>query len=517
MASKLPFELKNASLFKDQSYVNGDWVEAKSGKRFDIVDPGNGKVWASAPDNTAEDVDVAVNTAHVAFQSYRKVNPRTRAQWLLKWDALIRENRDDIANIVTYETGKPLFESQGEIDYALGFTWWFAGEAERVMGTVQTPAAPGRRVFTVKQPIGVAAALPYANFLTDEQRMILRKAGAALAAGCTMIVKPSPETPLSVLALANLASQAGFPKGVFSVLTTSLENTPPLSEALCRHPLVKKVTFTGSTRIGKLVAKLCSDGLKKVTLELGGNCPFLVFDDADLDQASDGKSLSSECICPIADLHAALMALKWRHAGQACITANRVYVQAGVYDKFAAILKEKTSKLVVGHGAEKGTTMGPVTTPRSLDKATSQVEDAKKHGGQVVLGGGKLTGKGGYFFEPTIILGAKKEMLITEEETFAPVMALYSFETEEEAVTAANNTSMGLASYYFTKNIDRTWRLLENLEAGMIGMNTGNSSAAESPFGGIKESGYGKESGKDVAINEYLITKTGTLTLDGHF
>ncbi|PMD48404.1 aldehyde dehydrogenase [Hyaloscypha variabilis F] len=497
MAPKLPFEVKNPSLFKDKSLVGGQWVEAKSGKRFDVIDPGSDKVWASAPDNSAEDVDATVNAAYEAFQTYRKVNPRTRAQWLLKWDALIRENRDDIAHIVTYETGKPLAESQGELDYALGFTWWFAGEAERITGTIQTPSAPGRRVFTVKQPIGVAAALVPWNFPIA---MILRKAGAALAAGCTMIVKPSPETPLSVLALAELAMQAGFPKGVFSVLTTSLENTPPLSEALCRHPLIKKVTFTGSTRVGKLVAKLCSDGLKKVTLELGGNCPFLIFDDADLNQASD-----------------ALMLLKWRHAGQACITANRVYVQKGVYDKFAQLLKEKTSKLVVGHGAGKGTTMGPVTTPRSLDKATNQVEDAKKHGGQIILGGGKVIGKSGYFFEPTIILGAKKEMLITSEETFAPVLALYSFDTEEEAVTAANNTSMGLASYFFTKNVDRTWRLLENLEAGMIGMNTGNASAAESPFGGIKESGYGKESGKDVAINEYLITKTGTLTLDGHF
>ncbi|KAH8809883.1 Aldehyde/histidinol dehydrogenase [Hyaloscypha sp. PMI_1271] len=497
MVPKLPFEVKNSSLFKDKSLVGGEWVEAISGKRFDVIDPGSDKVWASAPDNAAEDVDAAVNAAHEAFQTYKKINPRTRAQLLLKWDALIRENRDDIAHIVTYETGKPLAESQGELDYALGFTWWFAGEAERITGTIQTPSAPGRRVFTVKQPIGVAAALVPWNFPIA---MILRKAGAALAAGCTMIVKPSPETPLSVLALAELAMQAGFPKGVFSVLTTSLENTPPLSEALCRHPLIKKITFTGSTRVGKLVAKLCADGLKKVTLELGGNCPFLIFDDADLNQAAD-----------------ALMALKWRHAGQACITANRVYVQKGVYDKFAEILTQKTSKLVVGHGAEKGTTMGPVTTPRSLDRALNQVEDAKKYGGQVILGGGKIIGKTGYFFEPTIILGAKKEMLITSEETFAPVLALYSFDTEEEAVTAANNTSMGLASYYFTKNIDRTWRLLENLEAGMIGMNTGNASAAESPFGGIKESGYGKESGKDVAINEYLITKTGTLTLDGHF
>ncbi|KAH8598763.1 Aldehyde/histidinol dehydrogenase [Bisporella sp. PMI_857] len=497
MVDKLPFELTNTSLFKDKSYIDGSWVEAKSGRRFEVIDPGTGKAWATVPDNDAEDVDAAVKAAHEAFQSYRKVVPRQRARWILKWDGLIRENMEDLAKIVTYETGKPLAESRGEIEYSLGFTWWFTGEAERISGTVSQAAAPGKRIFTVKQPIGVAAALVPWNFPIA---MILRKASAAFAAGCTMIVKPSPETPLSVLALAELASQAGFPKGVLSVLTTSMDNTPSLSEALCQHPLIKKVTFTGSTRVGKLVARLCSEGLKKVTLELGGNCPFLIFDDADINQALD-----------------VLMALKWRHAGQACITANRVYVQKGIYDKFAELLKERTAKLVVGHGADKDTTMGPVTTPRSLDKALSHVEDAKKHGGQVILGGGKLEGTSGYFFQPTIILGGNKQMLITQEESFAPVLALYPFDTEEEAVQAANDTSMGLASYFFTKNIDRTWRLLENLEAGMIGMNTGNSSAAESPFGGIKESGYGKESGKDVAVAEYLITKTGTLTLDGHF
>jgi len=446
------------------------------------------------------DTDAACKAAHEAFNSFRKINPRDRAKMLLKWDQLIRDNRDDLANIVTYETGKPIAEAQGELDYALGFTWWFAGEAERVQGTVQTPSAPNRRIFTVKQPIGVAVALVPWNFPIA---MILRKAGAAFAAGCTMIVKPSPETPFSVLALAYLAEKAGFPKGVFSVMTTSLENTPRLSEALCRHPLVKKVTFTGSTRVGKLVAKHCSDGLKKCTLELGGNCPFLVFDDADLEQAA-GQ----------------LMALKWRHAGQACITANRVYVQKGVYQKFADIIAQKTKEFKIGHGAEKGVTLGPVTTPRSLDKAEEQIADAKKHGGQIMMGGNKLHGsKGydGYFFEPTIITGAKGEMLITREETFAPIMALYEFDTEDEVVQKANDTSMGLASYFFTKNVDRTWRLLENLEAGMIGMNTGNASAAESPFGGIKESGYGKESGKDVAVAEYMITKTGTLTLADHY
>lgn len=305
----------------------------------------------------------------------------------------------------------------------------------------------------MKQPIGVAAALVPWNF---PMAMILRKAGAALAAGCTMVIKPSPETPITTLALMHLAKQAGFPPGVLNVLTTDLDNTPSLSEALCKHPLVKKVTFTGSTRVGKLIASHCAEGLKKVTLELGGNCPFIVFNDANLDQALDQ-----------------LMALKWRHAGQACITANRIYVQAGIYDKFAEMLKERTSKIVVGHGAAEGTTMGPLTTPRGIAKAANQVEDAKRLGAKVILGGNEIKDKGGYFFEPTIITDMKQEMLISREETFAPIAALYKFETEEEAVKLANDTSMGLASYAFTKNIDRMWRMLENLEAGMIGMNTG--------------------------------------------
>lgn len=481
-------------------------------------DPGSDIAWASCPTNTAEDVPAAVETAHAGFEQYRKVNPRQRAQWLLKWDTLIREARDDLAQILTYETGKPIAEAYGEIDYATGFTWWFAGEAERIHGGIAVPAAPNRRVFTVKQPIGVAAALVPWNFPIA---MVLRKAGAALAAGCTMIVKPSPETPITALVLAHLAHKAGFPAGAFNVLTTDLENTPALSEALCKHPLVKKVTFTGSTRVGKLIAAHCAQGLKKLTLELGGNCPFIVFDDANLSQALDQ-----------------LMLLKWRHAGQACITANRVYVQAGVYDEFARMLKDRTSKLVVGHGADQNTTLGPLTTTRGIDKALGQIENARKLGANVILGGNKVAGKKGYFVEPTILTGMTKDMLVSREESFAPIAALYKFETEDEVVKLANDTSMGLASYAFTKNIDRMWRMLENLEAGMIGMNTGihiylfslakpkmsltvlflgNSSAAESPFGGIKESGYGKESGREVAVNEYLITKTGTLTIEGQY
>ncbi|KAL1973845.1 hypothetical protein VTN31DRAFT_5405 [Thermomyces dupontii] len=494
---KLPFTLDKPDLIHFESFVNHEWVSAKKGGRFEVVDPGTDIAWASCPINTAEDLPHAVEAAHAAFEKYKKVTPRQRAQWLLKWDSLIRENKNDIAKILTHETGKPLAEAHAEIEYAASFTWWFSGEAERIQGTVSTPAIPGRRVITHKQPIGVAVALVPWNFPIA---MVLRKAAAALAAGCTMIVKPSPETPISALVLAHLAKEAGFPPGVLNVLTTDLENTPALSEALCKHPLVKKVTFTGSTRVGKIVAGHCSQGLKKLTLELGGNCPFVVFDDANLNQTLDQ-----------------LMALKWRHAGQACITANRIYVQSGIYEKFIEALKECTSKIVVGHGAAAGTTMGPLTTPRSLEKAENQVADAKKRGARVVLGGNRVAGKAGYFFEPTILADMTSDMLISHEESFCPIAAIYKFETEEEAVKWANDTSMGLASYVFTKNVDRMWRMFENLEAGMIGLNTGNSSAAESPFGGIKESGYGKESGKDVAVNEYLITKTGTLSVEDHY
>lgn len=388
-----------------------------------------------------------------AFEIYRKISPRARAQMLYKWDALIKDSRDDLAHILVYETGKPLAEAYGEIDYALGFTWWFAGEAERIQGMTSTPSQPNRRIMTIRQPIGVTVALVPWNFPVA---MILRKVGAALAAGCTMIVKPSPETPLSCLTLAYLATRAGFPPGVFNVMTTDLENTPGLSEALCKHPLVSKVTFTGSTTIGKLVARHCSFGLKKLSLELGGNCPYLIFDDANLNQALD-----------------ALMALKWRHAGQACVTANRVYVQNGVYEKFVAMLTKETMKLKVGHGSAPGTTLGPLTTPRGISKIKAQIADAKKHGGQIVVGGNQIENGGGYFFEPTIIKGGNSEMLISNEESFAPICAVYEFTTEEEAVLAANKTSLGLASYCFTKDVDRTFRMMENLEAGMIAINTG--------------------------------------------
>lgn len=456
-------------------------------------------------------MDKFVESSHKAFLDYRHVNPRERAKILFNWHKLITESREDIAHMVVYETGKPLAEAIGEVDYALGFAWWFAGEAERIRGSIAQPSVSDRRTFVVKQPIGVSVALVPWNFPVA---MIIRKVAAALAAGCSMIVKPSPETPLSVLALADLAIRAGLPAGVLNVILTDHVNTPSVSERLCKHPLVRKVTFTGSTTIGSLIAKHCSEGLKKITLELGGNCPFIVFDDADLDQAI-----------------AALMVLKWRTAGQACTHANRIFVQKGVHNRFVRMLLEQTEKIVVGHGATRGTTMGPLTTGRGIEKLERHVEDAVSKGGKVLCGGKRLKNLDGFFFEPTVISDMKPNMLTSREEIFGPLLGIYAFGTEEEVVRLANNTSMGLASYFFTKNVDRTWRMCESLEAGMIGMNTGksifrtsfdgalligpigNSSCAESPFGGIKASGYGKEAGKDVAIEEYLIQKTATLTI----
>ncbi|PYH42859.1 NAD-dependent succinate-semialdehyde dehydrogenase [Aspergillus saccharolyticus JOP 1030-1] len=494
---ELPFKLDDPSILHFDSFVNNEWVTAKSGERFEVIDPATTKPWTSISTATAADIPRYTQTASRAFTTFRTTPARQRAQLIQSWDTQIRTHRSDLARILVHETGKPLAEALGEIDYALTFTWWFVGEAERITGTITPAALPGRRVLTIKQPVGVVAALVPWNFPVA---MVVRKAAAALAAGCTMIVKPSPETPVSALVLGELAKRAGFPAGVFNVVTTDLAHTPSVSEALCRAPEVRKVTFTGSTRVGKLVAGYCADGLRKMTLELGGNCPFVVFDDADLDQALG-----------------MLMALKWRHAGQACIAANRVYVQAGVYERFVQMLTERTQKEIkVGRGWEEGVTMGAMTTPQGVQKAVEQVQDAVAKGATLVLGGDRIEGEG-YFFPPTILKDMTQEMRVSQEESFAPIAAVYRFETEEEAVRWANDTAMGLASYAFTKNADRLWRLFENLEAGMIGLNTGASSAAEAPFGGVKESGYGKESGKEVAVNEYLVTKTGTLTVDGHY
>ncbi|KAJ3548387.1 hypothetical protein NM208_g1040 [Fusarium decemcellulare] len=498
MAASLPFGLNDNDLLHFNSYVDGKLVSAGDGNTFRIIDPGTGEPWGSCPDCTASDVEPAVASCYTAFQSYSKTTPRYRAQLLMKWHEIILAAREDLARILVHETGKPLAEARGEIDYALTFVWWFSGEADRgAHGTTLSCAIPGRRALTVKQPVGVAAALVPWNFPIA---LALRKAAAALAAGCTMVIKTSPETPLSAVAIAHLATRAGFPPGALNVLTTSLANTPSVAEALCLHPLVKKVSFTGSTRVGKIIAGLCAQNLKKTTFELGGNCPFIMFNDANVDQAMNQ-----------------LMNLKWRHAGQACITSNRVFVQEGIFEAFVDELVNQTRAIKLGHGMEEGVSMGALTTPRGLDKAEELYQDAISKGAKTILGTGKREDRDGYFMAPTILVDMTDEMLMTHEEIFAPILGVYRFKTEEEIVQRANDTPLGLASYVFTKNTDRLFRMFENLEAGMIGLNAGNSSSAEAPFGGIKDSGHGKESGKDVAIDEFLITKTGTMTIEGHY
>ncbi|KAI8653670.1 Aldedh domain-containing protein [Fusarium sp. Ph1] len=494
----LPFTLQDTDLLHLSSYVDGQFVSAQDNKVFDVLDPGTGKPWATCPDCTSADVEPAIASCYEAFQHYSKTTPRQRAKLLMKWHEIMLAAKEDLARILVHETGKPLAEARGEIDYALTFVWWFSGEADRgEHGTTMTCAIPGRRALTIKQPVGVVAALVPWNFPIA---LALRKAAAALAAGCTMVVKTSPETPLTAVAVAHLASRAGFPPGVLNVLTTSLENTPAVAEALCLDSRVKKVSFTGSTRVGKLIAGLCAKNLKKTTFELGGNCPFIVFDDANVEQAMEQ-----------------LMALKWRHAGQACVTSNRLYVQSGIYDGFVEKLISQTKALKLGHGMHEGTTMGALTTPRGLDKAEELYKDAVYKGATAVLGNGKRKNGDGYFMAPTILTGMTDKMAMTNEEIFAPVLGVYRFDTEDEVVKRANDTPLGLASYVFTKNIDRLLRMFEDLEAGMIGLNVGNSSSAEAPFGGIKDSGHGKESGKDVAIDEFLISKTGTLSIEGRY
>ncbi|KAB5518914.1 aldehyde dehydrogenase domain-containing protein [Coniochaeta sp. 2T2.1] len=494
----VPFTLDDKDLLQFASYVDSKFVAAKDGKTFPVLDPGTGKQWAACPDCTAADVEPAVVSSYSAFKSYSKTTPRHRAKLLMRWHELLLAAREDLARILVHETGKPLAEARGEIDYALTFVWWFSGEADRgAHGTSMSCAIPGRRALTIKQPVGVAAALVPWNFPIA---LSLRKAAAALAAGCTMVVKTSPETPLSAVAVARLATRAGFPPGALNVLTTSLANTPQVAEALCLHPHIKNVSFTGSTRVGKLISSLCAPHLKKTTFELGGNCPFIVFDDANVEQAMEQ-----------------LMSLKWRHAGQACVTSNRVYLQSGIHDVFVRELVKRTQALKLGHGMQQGTTLGALTTPRGLGKAEELYQDAVGKGAKVVLGTGKRCLGEGYFMQPTILTGVTADMAMNHEEIFAPILGVCRFETEAEVIQKANDTPLGLASYVFTKDVDKLLRLFETLEAGMIGLNVGNSSSAEAPFGGIKESGHGKESGKDVAIDEFLVTKTGTLSIEGHW
>ena len=483
-------KLKDPSLLIQQAFVNGNFVDAASSQTFDVHDPGSSKKIGSCPEFTAEDTEKAIAAATEAFQSFKKTLPRERATLLRKWYNLMQENADDLATLITWENGKPLADAKGEVTYASNFFQWFSEEAPRIAGDTIAASVPGNRVMTLKQPVGVCGLITPWNF---PAAMITRKIGPAIAAGCTVVAKSPGETPFTANALAELSRRAGFPPGVINIIT-ALKNTPEVGSVMTSDPRIKKVSFTGSTNVGKLLMKQASTTLKKLSFELGGNAPFIVFDDCpDLDAAVAGA-----------------IACKFRSSGQTCVCANRLYIQEGIYDEFAKRLAEKVSNFKVGYGFDDGVTHGPVIHDRAIDKVEAHVKDAEKKGGKVVVGGKKLSDLGANFYAPTVITHATGEMAIAHEETFGPVAGLFSFKTEKEVVTMANDTEVGLAGYFYSRDVGRIYRVAEALEVGMIGVNTGLISDTSSPFGGIKESGFGRE-GSKYGIDEYLTIKSVTI------
>jgi succinate-semialdehyde dehydrogenase/glutarate-semialdehyde dehydrogenase len=464
------------------AYLDGAWVGADSGATFAVVDPANGGVIAHVPDMGAAETGRAIAAAAAAFPKWRKRLARERADILRRWHDLMLAERDSLALLMTREQGKPLAEALGEVAYAASFLGWFAEEARRSHGDIVPTHRADARVVVLKEPVGVVAAVTPWNF---PLAMITRKVGPALAAGCTIIVKPAEDTPLSAFALADLAERAGVPPGVFNVLTG---DAPTVVGALMKSPVVRKLSFTGSTEIGKLLMRQAADTVKRISLELGGNAPLIVFDDADLDLAVKGA-----------------MASKYRNTGQTCVCANRLLVQDGIYDRFAARLTEAVRAMKVAPGTVEGAQQGPLINATALAKVEQHVADAVAKGGHVTTGG-KPAAPGGLFYEPTVILNANQEMMLAHEETFGPVAALFRFKTDDEAIELANATETGLSAYFFTSDLKRAWKVAEALEAGMVGINEGVISTEIAPFGGIKQSGLGRE-GSRHGIDEYLEMK----------
>ena len=479
---KPAFQLKDMGLFRQQCYINGEWVGADSKATLAVHNPADGQQLGTVPNMGAAETRRAIEAANAAWPAWRAKTAKERAACLRKWHDLMMANQEDLAILMTVEQGKPLAESRGEIAYGASFIEWFAEEAKRIYGdTIPAPTAD-RRIVVIKQPIGVCAAVTPWNF---PNAMITRKAGPALAAGCTMVIKPASATPYSALALCELAERAGIPKGVLSVVTGA---SGPIGKELTTNPLVRKFTFTGSTEIGKQLMQQCASTVKKVSLELGGNAPFIVFDDADLDSAVEGA-----------------MASKYRNTGQTCVCANRLFVQEGVYEAFAEKFADKVGKMKVGNGLEDGVVQGPLIDMKAVEKVEEHISDAVSKGARVVIGG-KRHDKGGQYFQPTVLAEVTTAMKVTREETFGPVAPLYRFKTEEELLRLANDTEFGLAAYFYSRDIGRVWRVAEGLESGIIGINVGIISNEVAPFGGVKESGIGRE-GSKYGIEEFLEVK----------
>ncbi len=475
-------QLKDMGLFRQQCYIDGAWVDADNQSTLAVYNPADGVQIGTVPNMGAAETRRAIEAANAAWPAWRAKSAKERAAILRKWYDLMMASQEDLAVLMTVEQGKPLAESRGEIAYGASFIEWFAEEGKRVYGDTIPAATPDRRIVVIKQPIGVCAAVTPWNF---PNAMITRKAGPALAAGCTMVIKPASMTPYSALALCELAGRAGIPKGVISVVTGG---AAAIGKELTTNPLVRKFTFTGSTEVGKKLMEQCAGTVKKVSLELGGNAPFIVFDDADLDAAADGA-----------------MASKFRNTGQTCVCANRIFVQDGVYEKFLKKLSDKVAALKVGNGLEAGVTQGPLIEMKAVEKVEEHIADALAKGAQVVTGG-KRHEKGGQFFQPTVLANVTPAMKITREETFGPVAPLYRFKTEDELIRLANDTEFGLAAYFYSRDIGRVWRVAEGIEAGIIGINVGIISTEVAPFGGMKESGIGRE-GSKYGIEEFLEVK----------
>ncbi|MBB1271826.1 NAD-dependent succinate-semialdehyde dehydrogenase [Psychromonas sp. SR45-3] len=475
--------LKNTSLLKTKSYINGQWLDADSGQTFDVIDPANGEVIASVADLGVGETHRAIQAAEKAMQPWKKLTAKERSNILRKWYDLIMLNQDDLAIIMTAEQGKVLAESKGEVGYGASFVEWFAEEAKRVYGDVIPSTTIDRRSIAIKQAIGVVAAVTPWNF---PNAMITRKAAPALAVGCAIVLKPASETPLSALALAELADQAGIPAGLFNVVVGT--NAVDIGKELTSNPLVKKFTFTGSTPIGKLLIQQCSNTVKRTSMELGGNAPVIVFADADLDKAVSGALIA-----------------KFRNAGQTCICANRIIVEDSIYDEFIEKFTAQVKQFTLGNGFDENTTIGPLITSKATKNIQALVNDAKEKGAKV-LTGGNIDTLGDNFYQPTVIVNLNNEMRIAREEIFGPVATIFKFSTEQEAITMANDTEFGLASYIFTKDMSRVWRVSEAVEYGMVGVNEVAISSEIIPFGGIKESGQGRE-GSKYGLDDYLEIK----------
>jgi succinate-semialdehyde dehydrogenase/glutarate-semialdehyde dehydrogenase len=480
MAASL--ELKDPTLFREACYIDGKWVGADSDQTVDVTNPASGDLLGTIPKMGADETRRAVEAANAAYPAWRAKTAKERATILRKWFDLMMENQEDLAKMMTAEQGKPLKESMGEIVYAASFIEWFAEEGKRVYGDTIPQHAPGKRIVVTKEPIGVCAAITPWNF---PAAMITRKCGPALAAGCTMVVKPATATPYSALALAVLAERAGVPAGVFSVVTGA---SGAIGGEMTSNPIIRKLTFTGSTEIGKLLMEQCAGTVKKTSMELGGNAPFIVFNDADIDEAVLGA-----------------MASKFRNTGQTCVCANRLLVQDGVYEEFSKKLATAVEEMRVGDGLKGETEQGPMIDMAAVEKVEEHIQDAVSKGAKVISGGSRHD-LGGTFFQPTVLAEVNTDMKVTKEETFGPVAPLYRFETEEQALQMANDTEFGLAAYFYSRDIGRVWRVMEGLEYGIVGVNEGIISTEVAPFGGMKESGTGRE-GSKYGIEDYLEIK----------